>query len=560
MNLLGNLALIGGGFIKNLRPENLAVDPVAPVVGQVWFNTAEVALKYFDGVEVHQIAQGGDLDEYLRRDGTLAMTAELELSSNDQTGAADTSAVSKGHVDAGLALKEDVITGAATTIVQDDLGSDLAMTTNASGKVAVSTTSSAQLGYLSTTTSDVQSQLDGKEATLGFTPLDKAGDSMTGDLVMGGNQVIGLPAATDPTSPMRKAEFDSALSGLNWQPDVQAHQDDASTDPGATPATGDRYIINDIAALHVNFGTIADVANGDIVEFDGTDFVVVFDVSTDPLADGALAYCHAEGEYHRFVGGVWSTFYGLDAAVAGAGIVKNGNTFDINFGAGIIETPLDEVGIHYAPDGGMWTQIAGAESNAAESTLAIKLNGASLETTVDGLAIKADGVDETHLISSALGNGIQGGSGVALNVKADTGIVVTVDGVAFDETYGDARYGNLTGDTFTGAVKGIAPVDAADFTRKDYVDAADLVLTNAITALDSKLEAGHFVYEEVSTPASSHVVAHGFANKYVDVTVVDTSDEVILPDSVVFTDDNTVTVGFTSPILCRVIVTGANKS
>jgi len=557
MNLLGNLALVGGGVIKNLRPENLATDPGAPVVGQVWFNTTEVALKYYDGVEVHQIAQGGDLDEYLRRDGSLAMTGDLELANS--TPSADLHATSKKYVDDGLATKEAVITGAATTITQADLGADLAIVSDASGKVGVSATTSAQIGYLSTVTSDVQVQIDSKQDDLGYVPVNKAGDTMGGNLAMNNNEIVGLPVATDPTSPVRKAELDAALAGLNWQQDVNGMQTDASLDPGAAPTKGDRYIISDAAALHANFGSIADVANGDIVEYDGSDFVVVFDVSADPLAEGATAWDAAQDQYVRYAGSAWTVFYGLDAAVAGAGIVKNGNTFDINFGAGIAETPSDEVGIHYAADGGVWTQEAGVESNASGSTLAIKLNGASLETTVDGLAIAADGVAESHIISSALGNGLQGGSGVALNVKAHTGITVSADGVAFDETYGDARYANLTGDTFTGAVKGIAPVDADDFTRKDYVDAADQLITDAVNALGTKVDNGHFVYDGTASASASHVVNHGFANKYVDVTVVDSTDEVILPDGIQFTDDNNVTVTFTSPVACRVIVTGAYK-
>jgi len=560
MNLLGNLALTGGGVIKKLRPENLAADPVSPLVSQIWFNTVDLALKYFDGTEVHQIAQGGDLDEYLRRDGSLQMGADLELSSVDQTASTDLSAVSKGHLNTELDKKELVLTGAATTIAHDDLDADLALVSDAAGKVSASATTSAQVGYLSTLTSDVQVQLDSKEDALGYTPLDKAGDAMSGQLAMNTNAIVGLPAAVDATSPVRLAEFDGFIAGFNWQEDVIAIQTDALTDPGAAPEEGARYVISDAANLHANFGTIADVENNDIVEFDGTDFVVTFDanVVTDP--DGAMVWNTGAANNYRLISDVWTPFYGLDNLIAGTGLIKSGQTFDVNLGAGIGETPFDEVGIDYAPNGGLWTQVAGVESTDSASTLAIKLNGSSLKTTVLGLEINADGIDETMLVSSALGNGLQGGSGVTLNVKGDTGITVSETGVAFDETYGDERYATLSGATFTGIIKGVTPVDDEDLSTKGYIDTADALINEAITALSTKVGGGHFVYEEVTTPASSHVVVHNFANKYVDVTVVDTSDEVILPDSISYTDDNTVTVGFTSPILCRVIITGANKS
>lgn len=49
------------------------------------------------------------------------------------------------------------------------------------------------------------------------------------------------------------------------------------------------------------------------------------------------------------------------------------------------------------------------------------------------------------------------------SIARDTEVTAAIDNLA-------TIYARLAGATFTGAVKGIAPVDAADFTRKDYVD------------------------------------------------------------------------------------------
>lgn len=62
-----------------------------------------------------------------------------------------------------LETKQDKITGAATTITDDNLTASRALVSNSSGKVAVSTVTSTELGYLDGVTSNVQTQLDSKQ-------------------------------------------------------------------------------------------------------------------------------------------------------------------------------------------------------------------------------------------------------------------------------------------------------------------------------------------------------------------------------------------------------------
>lgn len=58
--------------------------------------------------------------------------------------------------------KQATITGGATTIVSDNLTASKALVSNANGKVAVSSVTATELGYLSGVTSNVQTQLDSK--------------------------------------------------------------------------------------------------------------------------------------------------------------------------------------------------------------------------------------------------------------------------------------------------------------------------------------------------------------------------------------------------------------
>ena len=61
-----------------------------------------------------------------------------------------------------LETKQDIITGAATTITDDNLTVSRALVSDTSGKVAVSPVTSTELGYLDGVTSNVQTQLDSK--------------------------------------------------------------------------------------------------------------------------------------------------------------------------------------------------------------------------------------------------------------------------------------------------------------------------------------------------------------------------------------------------------------
>jgi len=58
--------------------------------------------------------------------------------------------------------KQNAITGAATTITTTDLTASRALVSNSSGKVAVATTTSTELGYVNGVTSAIQTQIDSK--------------------------------------------------------------------------------------------------------------------------------------------------------------------------------------------------------------------------------------------------------------------------------------------------------------------------------------------------------------------------------------------------------------
>ena len=70
-----------------------------------------------------------------------------------------------------IGTKQATITGAATTIDTEDLTASRAIVSNASGKVAVATTTSTEIGYVNGVTSAIQTQLDDKEEVTASTSV-----------------------------------------------------------------------------------------------------------------------------------------------------------------------------------------------------------------------------------------------------------------------------------------------------------------------------------------------------------------------------------------------------
>ena len=99
-------------------------------------------------------------------------------------------------------------------------------------------------------------------------------------------------------------DFGAGGSGASyWLAPVEDIQVDASLDP-APINDGDRYIITNTGALHANFGVIAGVTNGDVVEAYSGVFSVVTDVSL--LNDGTSVYDIDSDSFYVCEAATWS--------------------------------------------------------------------------------------------------------------------------------------------------------------------------------------------------------------------------------------------------------------
>lgn len=108
---------------------------------------------------------------------TALQGKQSTLTFDDSPTSASNNPVKSGGVYAALSGKQGTITGAATSIASSDLTASRALVSDSSGKVAVSDVTSTELGYLDGVTSNVQTQLNGKQGTLTFDSSPTSGSS-----------------------------------------------------------------------------------------------------------------------------------------------------------------------------------------------------------------------------------------------------------------------------------------------------------------------------------------------------------------------------------------------
>jgi len=153
-----------------------------------------------------------------------------------------------------------------------------------------------------------------------------------------------------------------------WQDSVISVQVDNTLDPGASPTLGDRYILTDVANLNANFGSIAGVADDDIVEYNGSAFVVAYSPTT-------RTYTSADDEtdsLRYYTGSAWTQkFY--ESTTASLGCKK--------------------VGVDIQAD-----LLANGGLELSGNSLRVNVDDSSIELDGSGnVQVKADGIDDTHI-------------------------------------------------------------------------------------------------------------------------------------------------------------------
>ena len=144
--------------------ENLAEAPNNPKEGQIYYNTSSgtEGLYVYKNGAWKKLLDKADESNYVptsREINGKALSSDVTLYGTDipidNTSGADNV---KDYIDS----LDIAIDGAASTIKHDDLTVDRAVISNSSGKIAVSDTTSTELGYVHGVTSAIQTQLNNK--------------------------------------------------------------------------------------------------------------------------------------------------------------------------------------------------------------------------------------------------------------------------------------------------------------------------------------------------------------------------------------------------------------
>lgn len=178
------LSSTAGQFVFGNPPAKPAHSVYLGVVTRVHATEGEILVKVQNGYELNELhdvnAGSPSTNDVLQWNGTAWVNADVVTqvtaaivdsapatldTLNELAAALGDDANFATTVAGQIAAKQDTITGAASTVVSDDLPVIRALVSDTAGKIAASNVTSIELDYLDGVTSAIQTQLDGKAAT-----------------------------------------------------------------------------------------------------------------------------------------------------------------------------------------------------------------------------------------------------------------------------------------------------------------------------------------------------------------------------------------------------------
>lgn len=150
--------------------------------------------------EDDNFAQG--FNDCFCRDGRATAQGNFKMGSYKITGLANgttsNDAVNKSQLDGAVAVKQNTITGGASSITSSNLTVNRALISDGSGKVAVSNTTNTELGYVHGVTSAIQTQIDSKQATVTGAATTITGSNLTTNraLISNGSGKVAVATTT----------------------------------------------------------------------------------------------------------------------------------------------------------------------------------------------------------------------------------------------------------------------------------------------------------------------------------------------------------------------------
>ena len=541
MDFNGNIRLLGGSTLRNARIERLAADPVSPLDGQLWYNTTDNVYRGFDGTVVMTFASGGntaliqtELDNTqtaagFNADGTLtAFSGSNYLVSSETLRAAlvalDTQLKSASDAAAQAQTEVDAVETALAAEVTRATGAEGTLTTNLAAEVTRATTAE---GTLTTNLAAEVTRATDAEAAIAQDLADEITARGLAELAI-------------------QNEIEAKLNGLKWKTSVRAIEINANlsltgaaTVDGVVLANGDRVAVIAQTEPADNGIYVVNTAGAwtRSTDFDGTSPINEINSASFFVEEGTSLADTGWTQLNQVntVGTdaiAFTQFNGAAGIGAGAGLYKTGNTLEIGEGVGIVVT-ADAIEVALASAGGLGFDGSDAVQVVADGTsLTVSSSGVKVSDTLT----TEIGALRTDLTSEA---STRGTADAALQTELDATQVGA--GLAADGTLAA-----FTGANYVSAAESLrAAVVALDTQAKANAD--------AVAAANTRLTDSMYLYTSGAS-ADTHVVTHNLGQQFTQVTVIDSTNQVIIPDSVTFDSANQLTVVFSSAINCKVVV------
>lgn len=303
--------------LQNARVQNLATSPSSPVAGQIYYDTDDNILYFWNGTGWVAASGGTPADATTGAKGIVQLAGDL--------GGTGTSA-------AAPVISDGAITAAKINAALKP-----------SGSAAAGTEALRALGTSAST------------ALAGNTRLDQVA-APTAAVALNGQKITGLADGTAATDAATKGQVDAAAAGLDIKQSVRVATTAAGTlatsfangqsVDGVTLATGDRILIKNQAAAQENgiYTVNASGAPTRATDMDAWTEVpgahTFVEEGTTNADTGWVTTANAGGTLNT-TAMPWTQFTGAASFTAGAALTQTGNTLDVAVDGTTIEVNAD---------------------------------------------------------------------------------------------------------------------------------------------------------------------------------------------------------------------------
>lgn len=374
-------------FSQGIKVGSYAADPGTAENGTIIYRSDLNEFRMYQNGSFETISAGT-----ISLEGQALLENEIIVgNASDLSAAVDTNALgdilasTAGglEIKAGAIVNADVNAAAAIEVSKlQALTADRAVQTNGSGVLSASAVTSTELGYVSGVTSAIQTQLNAK--------LNKAGDTMSGELNMGANKITNVGAPTVATDAATKGYVDAVAEGLKPKEAVRAATTAAitiATDlnvgdviDGVTLANGDRVLVKNQAAAEENGIYIAGASPARATDFDSLTPIDEINGAYVAVQEGTAN----QGKLFVQFGTVatldtdpinFTFFNSVSGLIGGDGITVSGSTISVDH---------DGEGLAFVAN-----------------QLALELDGATLSKSASGLKVADQGISDAQVNNSA---------------------------------------------------------------------------------------------------------------------------------------------------------------